>query len=100
MIALNIPKFQIGKVSATPGALEAFQDAGQNPWEFLALHMSADWGVVDAEDRAANDHALVDGSRILSAYLLNKGVKIWIISEAEDDHGHRESTTLLLPYEY
>ena len=100
MIPVTTPKFQMGRVVATQGALEALQEAGQSPWNLLALHMSANWGTVDAEDRAANDHALMDGSRILSAYSLHTGVKVWVITEAEDDHGHRESTTILLPDEY
>lgn len=100
MIAVNTPKFQLGKVVATPGALAALEEAGQSPWVFLSLHLEANWGTVDADDQAANDQALVDGSRILSAYRLNTGVKVWIITEAEDDDGHRQSTTLLLPNEH
>ena len=100
MIAVNTPKFQLGKVVATPGALAALEEAGQSPWVFLSLHLEGNWGTVDADDRAANDHALVEGSRILSAYRLNTGEKIWVITEAEDDHGHRSATTLLLPDEY
>jgi hypothetical protein len=47
-----------------------------------------------------NDESLKDGSRLLSAYLLKDGTKIWIITEAEDDNGKREATTILLPEEY
>ncbi|QEL17861.1 hypothetical protein [Limnoglobus roseus] len=100
MIAVNTPKFQMGKVVATPGALAALEEAGHSPWVYLSLHVEANWGTVDADDKAANDNALRDGSRILSAYRLNTGEKIWIITDAEDDHGHRQSTTILLPDEY
>ena len=100
MVALKTPKFGFGRVVATPGASAALQEAGQSPWEFLCRHLAADWGDVDAEDKAANDQALKDGSRILSAYVLNSGEKIWIITEAIDDHGQRASTTVLLPDEY
>jgi hypothetical protein len=101
MIAVKTPKFQMGKIVATPRAVSALEEAGQSPWEFLTLHMAGNWGTVDADDKAANDNALRDGSRLLSAYRLNNtAVKIWVITEAEDDHGHRESTTLLLPDEY
>ncbi|MFO0806209.1 MAG: hypothetical protein U0791_24160 [Gemmataceae bacterium] len=55
---------------------------------------------MSADDKAANDESLVDGSRLLSAYLLTTDVKIWIITEAVDDHGNREATTVLLPDEY
>ena len=100
MIAVNTPKFHMGKVVATPGAASALQEAGQSPWAFLSLHLEGNWGTVDADDQAANDQALRDGSRILSAYRLNTGVKVWIITTAEDDHGHRESTAIILPEEY
>jgi hypothetical protein len=57
--------------------------------------MAGDWGDVDQEDQAANDHALEDGSRLLSAYTTLKGQRIWIITEAD-----RSATTILLPEEY
>jgi hypothetical protein len=94
------PKFSMGKPLASPGALEALADAGQTTGELLARHLSADWGELDAEDVAANDAALIDGSRILSAYTLRTGVKVWVITEAADDHGRRAATTLILPEEY
>ena len=47
-----------------------------------------------------NNASLVDGSRLLSAYRTLKGVKIWIITEATGDDGHRASTCCLLPNEY
>lgn len=94
------PKFPLGQVVATPGALEAMEEAGQTPDFFLDQHVSGNWGIVDEEDWALNDQALVDGSRLLSAYLTLKGKKIWVISEATDDDGHRAATTLLLPEEY
>ena len=100
MIDVKTPLFKLGQVVATPGALESLEKAGQSPWEFLSRHAGGDWGTVDAGDSAANDAALKDGSRILSAYLLKDGVKIWVITEAEDDHGHRAATTILLPDEY
>jgi hypothetical protein len=97
MIAKSQPKFSLGQIVATPGALEALQKAGQSPVEFLQRHV---WGDVCEEDRQANDDALVDGSRILSAHRTSLGEKLWIITEAIDDSGHRAATTLLLPSEY
>jgi hypothetical protein len=85
---------------ATPGALEALAAAGQSADEFLARHVVGDWGDLDQEDREANDAALIDGSRIVSAYQSRKGERIWIITEAADDQGHRSSSTLLLPRDY
>lgn len=94
------PLFPLGRVVATPGALEVLTQAGQSPAEFLTRHSKGDWGEVSAEDRQLNDEAVRDGSRILSAYRTKADVRIWIITEAADDQGHRESTTLLLPEEY
>jgi hypothetical protein len=94
------PKFQPGRIVATPGALEALQSSGQSPHEFLSRHLRGDWGDLDDDDRTMNDLALIDGSRLLSAYVTSKGEKIWIITEAVDDDGHRYSTTILKPEDY
>ena len=94
------PKFKLGQTVATPGALEALEESGQSPGDFLERHVQGDWGILDDEDKQLNDQALNDGSRILSAYKTLKGVKIWIITEAKDDNGNRSATTLLLPEEY
>jgi hypothetical protein len=94
------PKFSLGQVVATPGALEAMQASGQTPAFFLHQHVTGNWGVVDEQDWALNDQALKDGSRLLSAYRTLKGVKLYVITEAADDSGQRAVTTLLLPEEY
>jgi hypothetical protein len=99
MIELK-PLFKLGQVVATPGALEALAKAGQQPWEFLAQHVQGQWGDLDDEDRRLNDEAVKDGSRLLSAYALKTGQKVWVITEAVDDHGSRAATTILLPDEY
>jgi hypothetical protein len=91
----NRPKFLLGQLVATPGALEALQDSGQSPAEFIARHVQADWGEVCAGDGKLNDEALVIGERVLSAYRTRKGVRLWVITEAD-----RSSTCVLLPEEY
>ena len=95
MIEISRPKFRLGKIVATPGAIEALADAGQSPMEFIARHLRGDWGDCCPEDAQANDDALRHGERLLSVYQTAKGVKIWVISEAD-----RSSTCLLLPEEY
>ena len=94
------PKFPLGQLAATPGALQALEEAGQSPGYFLDRHIQGDWGEVDAGDKHLNDQALVDGSRLLSAYRTLKGERLWIITEATDDQGRRAATTILLPDEY
>ena len=93
-------RFPLGQLLATPGALAALQRAQQTPAEFLMRHSRGDWGDVCAEDKRLNDQSLEDGSRLMSAYLTSDGVKLWIITEAADDAGHRLATTILLPEEY
>jgi len=61
----------------------------------LRRHCHGDWGDVCAEDRAANNRAVVEGTRILSAYDTKDLPKIWIITEAD-----RSVTTVLFPDEY
>ena len=89
------PLVPLGRVVAMPGALRALADARVNPAELLARHAAGDWGDVDAEDWAANDRALRTGERLLSAYQLPGGERLWIITEAD-----RSSTCALLPGEY
>lgn len=86
---------QLGKLVATPAALQALDDAEQPFSVFLNRHIRCDWGEVDKKDKALNDEALENGSRLLSAYRTSKGVRIWIITEAD-----RSSTCILLPEEY
>ena len=95
MIAQSKPRFHLGQTVATPGALEALCQAGQSPTEFLSRHVVGDWGDVGEEDKQANEIALLDGSRLLSAYRTVLGERIWIITEAD-----RSATTILLPEEY
>ncbi len=94
------PKFPLGQTIATPAALDTLSDSGQTPDFFLDCHLQGDWGEVCDEDKVLNDQALVDGSRLLSAYRTLKGVKIWVITEAADDEGKRAATTIILPSEY
>ena len=94
------PKFELGTVVATPGALEPLEKSGQSPKEFLKRHLQLEQAELCHEDHELNGEAVKDGSRILSAYKTTKGVKLWIITEAEDGDGHRSATTLLRPEEY
>jgi hypothetical protein len=93
-------KFGPGRLLATPGALRALEESAQEPLFFLSKHLRGDWGDVSDDDKAANDASLIDGTRILSAYRTLLGVKLWIITEAADDEGHRAATTILLPDDY
>ncbi len=88
--------FWTGPLRTTPGAEAALQEAGQSLIDLLARHLRGDWGDLSDEDRKMNDEALASGEdRILSAYTLTTGAKIWIITEWD-----RSVTTALLPDEY
>ena len=93
-------KFSIGLVTATPNALSVLAGCYTLPVDLLDRHINGDWGDLEAEDRQRNDEALRDGSRILSAYVMEEGWKLWVITEAADDDGVRSHTTILLPEEY
>jgi hypothetical protein len=88
------PKFPLGRVVATPGALAALGEAGVDPFSLLQRHASGDWGQVCREDAAANERAVANGWRIISAYDV-RGARIWVITESD-----RRSSCLLLPTEY
>ena len=89
------PLFSLGEVVATTGALDALVEANAAALDFLVRHRHGDWGDLDAEDRQANEHAVHEGMRILSAYHLSTSVKLWFITEHD-----RSVTTLLLLSEY
>lgn len=87
------PKFKLGQLVATPGALEALNE--ESFWPYIKRHANGDWGEVCTEDKKENELSLKEGFRLLSAYHLPDGCKIWIITEAD-----RSATTILLPEEY
>jgi hypothetical protein len=95
MTTLERGLFSPGQVVSTPGALDAISKAEQRPNEFLSRHLNGDWGELCEEDKQANQEALEQGLRLLSAYRTADGTRIWIITECD-----RSATTLLLPSEY
>lgn len=90
---IPVAVFRLGRIVATPNALKCItQDdilAG------IQRHQAGDWGDLTDEDCEANDRALVQSTRILSAYTAVTGTKFWIITEAD-----RSATTILLPEDY
>jgi hypothetical protein len=89
------PLFPLGQVVATPGALAALAQANQSTWTLLQRHVRGDWGDISVEDQQENDFSVQQALRILSAYTLSTGVKLWLLTEAD-----RSYTTVLLPAEY
>lgn len=87
--------FNAGKTVATPGALDAMCKQGIGPFTLLDRHMTGDWGDLSNEDQSANEQALKQGHRLLSAYQICATQRVWIITEHD-----RSMTTILLPSEY
>lgn len=84
---------QLGRVVVTHACLEALkrQDdenelivQARDIVPLLRRHSSGDWGDIDPQDRGLNEQALRDGSRLLSVYHV-RGVKVWVITDAETD---------------
>lgn len=86
-------KFPLGQMVMTPGVRDSLSPSEM--LHALRRHARGDWGDLDSEDRAANERALQEHTRLLSAYKSTTGVKFWIITEAD-----RSVTTVLLPDEY
>ncbi|MGG1946833.1 hypothetical protein AB1286_18790 [Trinickia sp. NRRL B-1857] len=89
------PRFKLGRILATPGALEVIAETRVSIVDLLLRHLRGDWGDLSDSDRQQNELAIATGQRILSSYLLPGERTVWIITEAD-----RFATTFLLPGEY
>jgi hypothetical protein len=91
----------LGRIFATPGALQVLTAMRLSPLRLLARHVRGDWGDLDEHDREQNKLAVLTGLRVLSAYEMERTIdgrvirSFWVITEAD-----RSSTTVLLPDEY
>ncbi len=91
--ALSRPLFPLGRVVATPGAIELISRTGTSTFSLLRRHQCGDWGSVCEADKKANADAVLHGSRILSAYPLGaRQETVWVITEC----GHSATTILRL----
>ncbi len=87
--------FALGQIVMTPGATAAVAATGERPFPSLARHQRGDWAEVSPEDATENDFSVTHGFRILSAYALRDGTRIWGLTEADCS-----ATTMLLPDDY
>ncbi len=87
-------RFPLGRIVATPAALDACAVAGISPAALLARHVAGDWGDVCPEDARENELSVREGFRVLSSYAAGEA-RLWLITEAD-----RSSTCLLLREEY
>jgi hypothetical protein len=101
MIApIRKPLFELGQVVATPAALKAIEESGDETSDFLTRHAFGDWGSVFDEERRRNDVAVNTGGPLVSEYRTGNGIKIRVVTAAADHSGRRTTTTILLPAEF
>ena len=103
--ATRKPRFALGQVVATPGALRLLQQTGTDAMALLMRHVTGDWGNICAEDAKENELSIAEGFRVMSVYALSLGdqvasdgdgrERVWLITEAD-----RSVTTFLLPRDY
>lgn len=89
-----IPKFKLGRVLATQALVTLAETHNIDVERFLRRHHCGDWGDLGDDDKQANDAALRNDSRILSAYRAGE-YEICIITDAD-----RRRTSILLSTEY
>jgi hypothetical protein len=91
--AWPIAKFRLGKIVSTPNALDRLTQ--EDILMGIQRHQAGDWGNVDTYGHAANERALIEGTRLWSVYHAGNGVKFWLITEAD-----RSATSVLMPEDY
>ena len=105
----NAPRFALGQMVATPGALALLEQTGFSALALVSRHVHGDWGDCCDEDKATNEAAVRQRMRVMSVYRLvdaetllqtpqdkrSSLPTVWVITEAD-----RSVTTLLLPEDY
>ncbi len=103
--------FDPGRVTATPGAVEALQTVGVDPVSLIDRHVTGDFGDVgkmspvsiDPKGDPQHDNglelnalAVINGiDRILSIYTVAEGIRVWVETVSD-----RSYTTIMLPEDY
>ena len=88
-------RFTLGRVFATPAALEVIARSNASIVDLLSRHVCGDFGDLAECDRAQNEIAIATGERILSSYVFPDKQTVWLITEQD-----RSATTFLLPGDY
>lgn len=89
-----MPKFELGRIYATSSVTSWASIHNILLDRYLRRHHCGDWGDLSEEDKQANEDAIRNENRILSAYLIGDD-KIYIITEWD-----RSYTTILFSNEY
>ena len=80
---MPVVRFPRGQVVAAPGPLSVLNRNQAQPLTFLARHQAGEWGDPDSADLAENEHSLDGEFRLLSAYTLSGGTRIWIMDHTQ-----------------
>ena len=89
------PLFPLGRTVATPGALALCEQHNISPLSLIARHHRGDFGDLCDDDLKANESALFEGQRLLSAFNIGGQEKLYVITEWD-----RSLTTILKASEY
>ena len=94
------PLFPLGRLVMTTDLQRSLKESNPGDWEsklkaLIDRHVAGDWGDLDNHDKGENARSLEEGGRLFSAYVTEKGLRLWIITEAD-----RSCTTALLPEDY
>ena len=90
---LVLAKFRLGHIVTTPNALVELTE--YDILRGIQRHQAGDWGDLGSVDKAANDRALENRTRIYSTYHAANGTKFMLVTEAD-----RSKTTVFLSGEY
>jgi hypothetical protein len=85
--------FPLGDIHVTPGVRDTISE--QDICNAIGRHVTGEWGDISETDAILNDHALIEGYRLFSAYHDEHNHAFWIITEPD-----RHETQVLLPGEY
>jgi hypothetical protein len=85
--------FTLGEIVITPEAQRLMTMLSINPASLLLRHVTGDWGDASDDQRRANEEAIHEGGRILSAYG-HGNLRVYVITEAD-----RSATTIRTEHE-
>ena len=86
-------KFELGQIVITKAAHESLLLA--DVLEAVRRHSNCDWGELDEHDKETNETALIEDTRLFSAYRSESGIRFYVITEYD-----RQLTTIILPEDY
>ncbi|WP_255580609.1 hypothetical protein [Diaphorobacter sp. MNS-0] len=92
--------FKLGRIVATPAAIDVLEQHGKTPFDFIGRHLAGDWSHQTESDALENAASAEKGYRVFSSYYLTDdqgedAPKVWVITEHD-----RSVTTVLLPSDY